>query len=206
MRNLYNLIAVIAVAFTMFYLGKSCGLTNDPPCPAVDLNESSLLVKKLDSTREILDSIKEENREMDLLIVAQQQELNLTRQLLNTTSEKADRFSRLYNVAKRKLDTVTMLHNCDSLNEQFAEYRYACETFVQESDSIISAMYVSNDTKQKIINDQDAMLDEVSAKYTKEVYSRMIAQTGEIHEAKKKKRWRDIALVAGFLAIFGLTR
>jgi ferritin-like metal-binding protein YciE len=67
-------------------------------------------------------------------------------------------------------------------------------------------MYVSNDTKQKIINRQDTMLDEMSAKYTKEVYARMVAQTGEIVENKKKKRWRDIALVAGFLAIFGLTR
>lgn len=205
MRNLYNLITVAAVAFTMFYLGKSCGL-KQVAVPVIHTPVDTSILVKYRETQHILDSIKEENREMDMLIVAQQDELNLTRKLLNTTSEKADRVSRLYVVAKRKLDTVTMLHNCDSLQEEFAEYRYACETFVQESDSIISAMYVSSSEKQKVIDRQDAMLDEMSAKYTKEVYARMVAQTGEIVEVKKKRRWRDIALVAGFLAIFGLTR
>ena len=205
MRNLFNLIAVIAVAFTMFYLGKSCGLKQqDLPVIQTPIDTSALV--KYRETKHILDSIKEENREMDMMIVAQQDELNLTRKLLNTTSVRADRYAQLYNVAKRKLDTLTMLHNCDQMVEEYAEYRYACETFVQEADSIISAMYASNDTKQKIITRQDAMLDEMSSKYTKEVYSRMVAQTGEITENKKKKRWRDIAIVAGVLAIFGLTR
>lgn len=205
MRNLFNLIALIAVAFTMFYLGKSCGLKQqDLPVilPPVD---TSVLVKYRE-TKHILDSIKEENREMDIMIVAQQDEIKATRTLLSTTSERADKYAALYNVAKYKLDTLKMLRSCDDMVEEYAEYRYACETFVQESDSIISAMYVSNATKQKIINRQDTMLDEMSAKYTREVYARMVAQTGEIVEVKKKKRWRDIAIVAGFLAIFGLTR
>ena len=132
MRNLFNLIALVTVGFTMFYLGKSCSL-KESGLPVIPIKVDTSALVKYRETKHILDSIKEENREMDMLIVAQQDELKATKLQLSTTSARAAKFSQLYNVAKRKLDTLSMLHNCDQMMEEYADYRYACETFVQEA-------------------------------------------------------------------------
>jgi hypothetical protein len=73
MRNLFNMIALVATAFTMFYLGKSCTIKDcaDTPVTVVD----SSAINRLAEMYEIVDSIKEQNRELEVIIVRQQDSL-----------------------------------------------------------------------------------------------------------------------------------
>jgi hypothetical protein len=203
MRSLYNLIAVLAVAFTAFYLGRSCTLREVANRPVVtDTTMSSLLVKKLDSTMHVLDSIKEENREMDITIVNQQDQLRLTKEFMSSTAKRADDLAVLYHEAKAKKDVPAMLHNCDSIVQEYDTYRFACDSFVQEADSIMSNMYIINQRQDQMIKDLNGLVDELSMKYMESVSASMIATTGEMVEKKRKKKWRSIAIIAA--AIVGM--
>jgi hypothetical protein len=197
MRNLYNMIALIAVAFTMFYLGRSCTLQEVGDCPdaTIDSVEYTRTIKKLDSTLHVLDSIKEENREMDITIVNQQDQLRITNTFLNTTEKRADSFATLYRKAKLRNDAPAMARNCDSIVTEYETYRFACDSYVQETDSIMSNMYVVNQRQDKMIKDLNGLVDELSMKYMESQSATMIAATGEQAEQRKKKRWRRISII-----------
>ena len=204
MRNLYNMIAIVAVAFTMFYLGRSCTLNQLPECPPayIDTLAYAQTIKTLDSTMHVLDSIKEENREMDIIVVNQQNQLTITKDFLTITSRRAEQFAKLYIEAKNRKDAVSMTRNCDSIVEEYDTYRFTCDAYVQEADSIMSNMYVVNARNEQMIKDLDALVFELSDKYQECVTQSMIAATGENAEKRKKKRWRTIAIAAA--ALIGL--
>jgi hypothetical protein len=199
MKSLYNLIVVMAVAFTAFYLGRSCTLREVTATPVVI---DSAMVKTLDSTMHVLDSIKEENREMDITIVNQQDQLRLTKDFMATTAKRADELSVLYHEAKNRKDVVSMARNCDSIVEEYETYRFACDSYVQEADSIMSNMFIINQNQDQMIKDLNGLVDELSMKYMECVSASMVAATGEMVEKKRKKKWRSIAIIAA--AIVGM--
>jgi hypothetical protein len=198
------MIAITAVAFTAFYLGRSCTYDEVADCPpaGIDTAAYTQTIKTLDSTLHVLDSIKEENREMDVTIVNQQNQLAITKDFITTTAKRADSFAKLYIEAKTKNNVPAMTRNCDSIVAEYDTYRFACDSYVQESDSIMSNMFIVNQRQDQMIKDLNGLVDELSMKYTESVSTSMIAATGEMQEKKRKKKWRSIALIAA--AIIGM--
>lgn len=192
MKSIFNLTAIIGVAFTSFFIGKYYAGSIPPELATV-----------VDSTvnNALVDSLKEQTREMDMLITQQQDQLSATKKKVASAARQADTYLLLYTDAKERLDTLAMFTNCDQLAEEYTGYRIACDAFVQEADSIISAMYVAGETKNKIIAEQDTLIADLRGKFRVCTYDKLSAQSNSILENKKKKRWRTAAIIGGVLLL-----
>jgi predicted ribosome quality control (RQC) complex YloA/Tae2 family protein len=101
----------------------------------------------------------------------------------------------LYRKAKLRNDVPAMARNCDSIVTEYETYRYACDSYVQEADSIMSNMYIVNQRQDQIIKELNGVVEELSLKYMESQSATMIAATGEQAEQRKKKRWRRISII-----------
>jgi hypothetical protein len=201
MRNLFNMVALIATGFTMFYLGKSCTLKECATESVVVVDTSA--INRLTEMYHALDSIKEENRELELIIVRQQDSLTNIKQMLNYYEQRSARYVTLYTQAIQKKDLPAVIKSCDSIVFDYALYREACEDYVETADSIMSALYDINVVHKRTEAMQQHVIEEFADKYNECLKLNGYTQTEKNIAEKRRKRWRNIA--AGLAAFIGLS-
>jgi hypothetical protein len=201
MRNLFNMIALVATAFTMFYLGKSCTIKDcaDTPVTVVD----SSAINRLAEMYEIVDSIKEQNRELEVIIVRQQDSLTNVKQMLQYYEQRSARYVTLYTQAIQKKDMPAVIKSCDSIVFDYALYREACEDYVLTADSIMSEQYEINVAHKRTEALQQHVIEEFAEKYNEALKLNGYTQTEKNIAEKRRKKWRNIA--AGLAAFIGLS-
>lgn len=201
MRGLFNMIALISTAIVMFYIGKGCA----PECEVIKVFEvdSTLLKQK----QVVIDSLKEEGRELEVIIVRQQDSLNKVLSDMSKIKSKSEYTLAMYRRNRATMNVPAQLTNCDSIVNEYAMYREACETFVQETDSLVSVMYVQSTNKDKIIAQQDETINDINMAYINSAANQKLYYDQANKNIKKKRTWQKVsAVLAGFLAVSLMAR
>ena len=201
MKTLLQFASTIAIAAIMFMIGKGCGeQIIVPPPPVIDSADIWQVRAMMTKYHKRADSLAEENRELEVMIVRQQDELAAIKSNINVVERRASKYARMYDAAKQQLDTLTMISKCDSLRAEYEVYKQATQEFVDTADMIMGNLFKANNNLTDINADQRLIISNLNDRFEEAVYDKDVATIARREERKRTKFWRKATVIAAAVA------